>query len=242
MYKLLIADDDSTSLSLLSALNWADFGITVAKSVNNGAEVLNYVKENEVDIILTDIKMPFMDGIELTEKLEQMAPHIIVVVLSGYDDYTYVRHCMKKSNVYDYLLKPIDPDEWRVTFQNIVKMLGGNEFSLDMTKVSKSKKHIVDNAVDYIQKHYAEPLTLSQVADSVYINHTYLSRVIKGELGMGFSDLLNLIRIENAKKFLKDPSYNINRIAEMVGYSSPQYFNHSFKKIVGITPWQYRSK
>lgn len=242
MYKLLIADDDSTSLSLLSALNWEDIGITVVKNVNNGVEVLSYIEKNEADIILTDIKMPFMDGIELTEKLEQIAPHIIVVVLSGYDDYAYVRHCMKKSNVFDYLLKPIDPDEWMATFKNIVKKLDGTEFSLAKIKVSESKKHIVDNAVDYIQRHYSETLTLSNVADYIHINHTYLSRVIKEELGMGFSDLLNLIRIEKAKKLLKNPSYNVNEIANMVGYSSPQYFNHSFKKIVGITPWQYRSK
>ena len=242
MYKLLIADDDSTSLSLLSALNWAEFGITVVKNVNNGNEVLSYIENNDVDIILTDIKMPFMDGIELTEKLEQIDPHITVVVLSGYDDYEYVRHCMKKSNVFDYLLKPLEPDEWKTTFQNIVKKLDGNEFLIETAKVSESKKHIVDNAVDYIQKHYAEPLTLSSVADYIHINHTYLSRVMKDELGMGFSDLVNLIRIENAKKLLKNPSYNVNEVANMVGYSSPQYFNHSFKKIVGITPWQYRSK
>lgn len=242
MYNLLIADDEPKSRSLLSTLNWQSLGINVAKTVNNGIEVLDYVQKNDVDIILTDIKMPFMDGIELAEKLLTLKPEIIVVVLSGYDDYTFVRQCMKKSNVFDYLLKPIDPDEWITTFRNITEKLDGFKIQLDISKTPDSKKHIIDSVLSYVQKHYHEQITLSNVADYVHISHTYLSRTIKEELGMGFSDLLNMIRIEYAKKLLKNPSYKINEIADMVGYSSPQYFTYSFKKQVGQSPWQYRSK
>ena len=242
MYNLLIADDEPKSRTLLSTLNWESLGIHVSKAVNNGLEALDYIQKNDIDIVLTDIKMPFMDGIELAEKLQSIKPEIIVVVLSGYDDYTFVRQCMKKSNVYDYLLKPIDPDEWITTFRNITKKLEGLEIQLDIIKSTDSKKHIIDSVINFVQNHYAEQITLSHVADYIHISHAYLSRVINEELGMGFSDLLNMIRIEYAKKLLKNPSYKINEIADMVGYSSPQYFTYSFKKQVGQSPWQYRSK
>ena len=138
-------------------------------------------------------------------------------------------------------LKPIDPDEWITTFRNITKKLEGLEIQLDIIKSTDSKKHIIDSVINFVQNHYAEQITLSHVANYIHISHAYLSRVINEELGMGFSDLLNMIRIEYAKKLLKESRMTMNEIAQKTGFLSGNVFINIFKKHTGVTPGKYRT-
>lgn len=243
MYKLLIVDDEPGIRNGLTHLNWDTFDIEVATSVENGLAALEYLKSNDVDIVLTDIKMPIMDGLELIQRLDEFDPPIITVALSGYDEFDYVRHCLKHK-VFDYLLKPLDIDEWHMTFEKIVEHLNTltNKDTFNIKLKAHSKNHIVQAAFDYMKQHFNEQLTLTTVAEYIYTNPSYLSRVIKEETGIGFTELLTKLRIEAAKKLLKDPTYKINEIAEQVGYNNPRYFTYTFKKHTGCTPFNYRSE
>ena len=87
MYKLLIADDEPVIRSGISYLDWASLQIEVAASVENGQDAYDFILNNEVDIVLTDVKMPIMDGLELIEKINALDSNIVSIVLSGYDDY-----------------------------------------------------------------------------------------------------------------------------------------------------------
>jgi len=243
MYKLLIVDDEPGIRNGLACLDWNPLNIEVAASVENGLAAMKYLEKNNIDIVITDIKMPVMDGLELIEKLHEFNNNIAIIALSGYDDFEYVKHCLKYS-VFDYLLKPLDIDEWRATFERVVEHLdkiSGKEEN-DIEIKAHSKNHIVQAAFDYMKKHYSEQITLSTVAEHIYANPTYLSRVLKEETGMGFSELLTKLRIEAAKKKLKNPKYKINEISEQVGYMNPRYFTYIFKKYTGCTPYSYRSE
>lgn len=241
MYKLLIADDEPVIRSGISYLDWASLQIEVAASVENGQDAYDFILNNEVDIVLTDVKMPIMDGLELIEKINALDRNIVSIVLSGYDDYEYVRHCLK-NNVFDYLLKPLDIDEWEKTFRSVTKYLAGSDESNMPDIKEHSKSHIIKPMLEYMQEHFCEQLTLSDVAEHIYTNPTYLSRVIKQETGMGFTELLTRMRIEEAKKMLKNPAYKINEISAKVGYINPRYFTYIFKKYTGSTPYNFRSE
>lgn len=250
MYRLLIADDEKSSRDGLVSLNWNEFGISIATVVTNGLDAYNYILTNAVDIVLTDIKMPFMDGIELVRKIHEKFPNIITVILSGYDDYKYLRECLQ-NNVYDYMLKPLNPDELTNTFNYITKTLdervkNTSEPSFQTITLKgdsiNSKKYIINLAQQYIEQHYKEAITLSVLASHIHISPTYLSRILKLELGMGLPDLLNALRVEKAKKMLLNSSLRINDIAEALGYNSTQYFTRTFKKLTGFTPVDYRNK
>ena len=105
---------------------------------------------------------------------------------------------------------------------------------------NKSIKLILRKAMDYIQEHYSEQVTLNEVAENIYVSTFYISRMFKKELGKSFVDYLNDVRIEKSKELLKDIKYKTYEVAEIVGISDPHYFSKLFKKYSGMTPSEYR--
>ncbi len=105
---------------------------------------------------------------------------------------------------------------------------------------NKRIKLMVQKAVDYLNNHYNEPITLGRVAENIYVSSFYLSRMFKKELGKNFIDFLNEIRVEKSKELLKDGKYKTYEIAQLVGFSDSQYFSKTFKKYSNMTPTEYR--
>lgn len=105
---------------------------------------------------------------------------------------------------------------------------------------NKNFRLILQKAVDYLQDHYQEQVTLNEVAEHVYVSTYYISRMFKKELGRNFVDYLNEIRIHKAKELLKNVKYKTYEVAEMVGIPDPHYFSKLFKKYEGLTPTEYR--
>lgn len=241
MYKVLIVDDEPFIREGIAQLPWEMLNIKVTATAANGMEAYKYLKNNEIDLLLTDVKMPFMDGVELIHRLKNEDKDIICIVLSGYDDFEYVRPCLQ-NNVFDYLLKPLDIDDWESTFKKAVNLLKERDTNGNIDIGEHSKKHIIDPALKYMQQHFCEQITLADVANHIYTNPTYLSRIIKQETGMGFTELLTKMRVEAAKKMLRDPIYKINEISEKIGYVNPRSFTSIFKKYTGHTPYSFRSE
>jgi Response regulator containing CheY-like receiver domain and AraC-type DNA-binding domain len=105
---------------------------------------------------------------------------------------------------------------------------------------NKNMKLILRKAVEYLQQHYQEQVTLNEVAEEVFVSTYYISRLFKKETGINFVDYLNEIRIEKAKILLKDVRFKTYEVAESVGIPDAHYFSRLFKKHVGITPSEFR--
>lgn len=105
---------------------------------------------------------------------------------------------------------------------------------------NKNIKMVLRKAIDYINEHYTEQITLNEVAEKIFVSSCYISRMFKKELGKNFVDYLNGLRIEKAKELLKDPKYKTYEIAELVGIPDAHYFSRLFKKYEGLTPTEYR--
>ncbi|MCX7711228.1 MAG: response regulator [Clostridia bacterium] len=106
---------------------------------------------------------------------------------------------------------------------------------------NKKDKKIVEVVKEYVSKHYNEDITLSKVAEIAYVNPNYFCDMFKSQTGENFIDYLTKIRIEKAKALLKDIRIKTYEVGELVGYEDPTYFSKVFKKVVGITPTQYRN-
>lgn len=120
-----------------------------------------------------------------------------------------------------------------------------NEFLTELTseifkRMQRNYKNIVGRVIDLIETHYSENITLGWIAEKVHFNSSYLSRLIKNECNETFTDLLTKYRMEKAKEMLKDPDMKMYEISESVGFSDPHYFSNKFKKIMGVTPTEYR--
>lgn len=100
---------------------------------------------------------------------------------------------------------------------------------------------IVKNALDYMERYYEQRLTLSIVAERIYVSKWHLSRTLNQCMQKNFSTILNTIRVEHAKVFLEEPSLCISDVAERTGFKDVAHFSKVFKKITGISPKQYRN-
>ena len=123
MYKLLIVDDEKqVREGLKRLLPWQDYGITIIGEAINGREALEIIKAQRPDIVLLDIQMPVMNGLELAERIHGQYPECKFVVLSGYNDFARVREAMRYGAV-DYLLKPSGKEEFIRTIEEIIDSL-----------------------------------------------------------------------------------------------------------------------
>lgn len=122
----------------------------------------------------------------------------------------------------------------------IVKVLDAFLDSVYETKNIKNAK-ILSEAMNYIRRNYNNDLSLEKVAQSIYISPYYLSHLFKEELNITFVEYLTMVRVEEAKKLLSDPSMSILAIASEVGYEDASYFSKVFKKTTGLSPNQYRN-
>jgi two-component system, response regulator YesN len=119
MLKVLITDDEmQVRMGLRMKINWEEEGFKIVGEASNGKEAIEWLRTEKIDLVITDMRMPIMDGLELAQHCYEEFPRVKVVVLSGYSDFEYVRGSMKKG-VKDYLLKPVAPDELEETLRKI---------------------------------------------------------------------------------------------------------------------------
>ncbi len=111
MYTIVVADDEAElRQAIIRRVNWEEIGFTVVAEAENGAEALEYVEQLEPDLLLTDIRMPFVSGIELARQVREIRPTTQIAFLSGHDDFVYAQQAIQY-NIISYLLKPISAQE-----------------------------------------------------------------------------------------------------------------------------------
>lgn len=265
MFKLLIAEDVKIVRdTLVHAIHWEDIGIQLLGAVENGQEVLDWLDREELDLLLTDIGMPKMNGLELMEIIKSRNLNIRCIILSGLNEFEHARQAIKLQ-VLDYVLKPIDPEAIEKVLANAVDLLHKErEARLVVKSAEKTaeetlpnlvetmyhvawsgnlkKKKLVDQAAQFIIESYMrKELSLSDVAGAVGLSDKYLNLLFKEVTGMTINHALIRLRMEEAARLLKDPAIKIYEICDRIGYTDQDYFRESFKKQYGVTPSDYRN-
>lgn len=395
MYKLLIADDESRiRKGLRSCMDWNKFNIQIAGEAEDGKMALKLAKDICPEIILLDICMPFINGLEVITRLKDINQYCMIIIITGFDEFEYTHQALKLK-VFDYILKPVNMDnlknvilkavqelskiekqrdysEWtnrklnenssdlkqiflnnwlngELTAQKVINeleffqiKLDGNigmvvikvieRFNLEVSTRSFDKKllgfaieniacellgevvlafhddnnnivvicnadniigwgniesEIIDKiyfylhrmvliekekiianildvknvykkmvvninkkakykpivilAIKYIDDNYnVNDFNIETVADKLKVSSSYISKLLKQEIGLGFVDYLTYVRIKKSIFLMEDPTIKIYEVAEMVGYSNQHYFCKIFKKIIGISPKEYQ--
>lgn len=118
-YKVILVDDEEEAREAIRRrINWEEIGFTVVGTAENGEEALEIAENCEPDVVMTDIQMPFMDGLTLLKKLKERFPDLRSVIFSGYDDFEYAKEAIKLESE-EYILKPVDAEELRKVFMRI---------------------------------------------------------------------------------------------------------------------------
>ena len=119
MYRLIIADDEENIRNgMAHSLPWREWGYEVVALCASGQEVLDQMESARPDVVLSDIRMPGMDGVELMQRLSRDYPQVKIVILSGYSDFKYLNMSIR-NYVAEYLLKPTDVDDFEETFRRL---------------------------------------------------------------------------------------------------------------------------
>lgn len=247
MYRVVLVDDEQLILEGLSrAFPWAQMNCQVVGTACDGLSGLALIRREKPDIVFTDIRMPNMDGLSMLAAIISELPGLQVTVLTAYRDFEYAQQAIRLG-VCRYLLKPSRMEELReaVTFMtgrlDALPAAAPADAEAEPEDVNpEASSFLVREALDYMRSHFAERITLSDVAEHIYVSQWHLSKLINRHTGQSFLDLLGSMRIEEAKRLLADPSLRIHDIAEMVGYADVAHFSKSFKKVVGKTPGEYR--
>lgn len=246
MYKVMLVDDEPIIVEGLSrSIEWERWNCKVAATAHNGIEGKARIEAQQPDIIFMDICMPEMDGLTMIAGIKSQFPNLEVCVLTGFRDFDYAKEAIRLG-VTRFLLKPSNMDEIEeaitVMCANLAKKGITGEENKEEPEISASSSFIVKNALEYMEENYTQKLTLAEVAEKTYVSQWHLSKLLNRHTGKSFSEILNHVRIEQAKKLLKDPSLRIGDISEQVGFLDLAHFSRVFKKQEGVSANEYRNQ
>lgn len=235
MLNILIVDDDYVEREgIKSLISDYRFPFKVLEAENGiiAEEILN---RNSIDILITDIKMPMKNGLELSKMARKTQENLKIVICSGYDDFEYAKSAIKLG-VVNYLLKPLVIDEFLEVMQDITKISLITDNPQNETQESK----VINQVKSILKDNFQRDISLSDVANEVYLSPGYLSILFKKETGMNFSKYLTDYRLHKASYLLTNSNMKINDIADFVGINNSSYFCKIYKNKYGTAPLQYR--
>lgn len=248
MYTMVVVDDEKEiRRGFCTYFPWEEMGFHVAADFASAQEADEYLRSHHVDVLVTDIRMRGMSGIELIQRLRERGDDAEAVVISGYRDFEYARQTMKMS-VRHYLVKPIKYRQIVEVFAEIRATLEAKrgELARETAQAKESARtsegnEIVRRIKAYIHEHY-EDATLEGAAECVRMNPYYLSSYFHQQTGEKFSEYLNASRMKEAARLLLNSSLRIQEIGRRVGYTTPNSFSRSFRQYYKMTPKQYRMR
>lgn len=242
-FSVIVVDDEKLILkNIVRNIEEADSSFKVVATARNGAEALELVKEYTPHVVFTDIRMPVLDGLELTFLIDQQFPSIKKVIVSGYDDFNYAKSALK-NNVSDYLLKPINNDELKTLLLSLRQSLLAelNDSSLLPSSTQQTSKEIVMLVQKFIHTNYRSPIDLNTLSTQFGFSSSYLTKIFVKHANISPLKYLTEYRMTIAKQLFSNPDLSIKSVAELCGYPDPFHFSKLFKKITGESPASYRT-
>lgn len=237
---VIVEDEELVRRGIALAVDWQSVDCTVVGEAANGEEGLEIIRREKPDLIVTDIKMPRLDGIEMLRQLRAEGNAAAVILLTAYSDFAYAQSAVKLGAA-DYLLKPFHDGELEEAVRRLE--LGGGREAAGVELPAGGKSKYVMEVLRYVSGHYAEPdLGISQVAADLGISEGHLSHVFKKETGRTLGSYIADYRIQKAKELLRDCRCKVYEVAEQVGYRDITYFSATFKKAVGMSPSEFQKQ
>ena len=235
---LLVDDEVMIREGFKQLFDWQAHDCEVVGEAGDGMEALTQIDTLRPDIVIMDINIPIMNGLKVIQLSRIKHPNTAFVIVSGYDDFSYCREALRLQ-ITDYILKPVNYEEFGTCIDNLKISLFERRVS-SAAEPEKQEERAITGITRYLQKHLAEEISLSVLAEQFHLNPQYISQLFKSEIGVNFLVYLTNIRMEKAKKLLLSTALSIAEVAEQSGYGDYRVFTKVFKKSEGITPSQYR--
>lgn len=254
IYRVLLVDDETPDLEgLRDLVPWEKFRLVAAWATTSSTEAMEIIEREPVDILVSDIRMPRLSGLDLYARGKEFRPYLSAVFISGYADFAYAKRALEESAA-AYILKPVDDAELSAALKQIVYKLDRvdrrpNTFSseepvanYEITGVRSRDRLIARDIKRVIDEELEKGISLKELAARFGVTPNHLGHVFHEATGDFFSDYLTRRRLEKAKILLKDSQLKIYEVADRLGYKTISHFNRVFKERYGLTPREYRDE
>jgi YesN/AraC family two-component response regulator len=215
-----------------------------AGTAADGEEAVELVESRMPDLLVTDIRMPVLSGLQLVDRIRRTNPDLRIIIISGYSEFEYARKAIELG-VDEYILKPVDLESLRETLLRIRIRLESSaaqvdaEFGLD--GVRPGEADLVRSVSLYLQENFRLPYSLERLAEAFGYKPAYLLRLYRRATGSTPTQDLIHLRIDKAKRLLAGHSQlEVKQVAAAVGYDDPLYFSRLFKRETGLNPTAFK--
>ena len=252
MIKVLIADTNPFDREVLETQAERLFPKKIhCRMVENGRKAVDIAALWGADILLLDMQMPEINGIQTARQILSQRPECQVIFVTECRSFEHACEALKLGAC-DYLLKPVDPEELKPALARAMDRLEDQRLLRSAAPAAETweeplvvEKHsvLMEKVRNYLRHNYMLcNISLDSVSTILNLNASYFSTQFKRSFGVNFVDYLTELRIRAAEELLRDPVHSASEIAHMVGYESANYFARAFKKKTGMTPTQYRRR
>lgn len=238
----LIVDDEPHILKKVKAVIESTFeDYIIVGEIKNGLDALEVIKSRNIDLVITDIRMPEMSGLELAETVQMNYPHIRTIILTGHSEFEYAKKAIQL-NVVDFILKPIDEEDLIKVLAELLVTLS-NERDEDIhlpSSTTLGAEETFELVKQYIQENYLQNITLAEIAAKFNFSQAYLTKIFIKFTGVTPLKYKTSLRINAAKDYLDKTNMSLSDIAEQLGYSDQFAFSKAFKNAENMSPLKYR--
>lgn len=240
--KILLVDDEEIVLKGIQTIisQYGD-GWEITGLCDSGFKALESIKCARPDVVIADIGMPGMSGMEFSEKLVAFDESIIIILLTGYADFKFAQKALTL-RVFEYLVKPTRYTEIIDCLRRAEKKIATCRTGAPAraAEIENTYSQAIEKALAYIEEHYAEDISLKVVSGQAFLSPWYFSELFKKEVGKSLTDYILHLRIMKAKSLIANKALPLYQIASMVGINTPGYFSQIYRKATGLSPKEYR--
>ena len=244
---LLLVEDNEELLFLMEKILSKHYHVLIAK---DGLEALNVIKDNEIDIIISDVMMPEMDGLEFCRALKSNleTSHIPIILLTAKNTVEDRIECYN-AGADGYISKPFELKILEARINNFImhkknkqeEFRSNVEVNIDSLEPSSIDKEFLDKVISVINSNMSEgDFDVVQLADALAVSKSSLYRKMKIATGLSPIEFIRNIRLKHGSQLLKDKSISVAEVAYECGFSNPKYFATCFKEEFGVTPKEYQ--
>ncbi len=273
MYRILIAEDELIERTVLKKTLQKKFGESCeVLEAENGREALQIFHSTEIHVVILDIEMPGIKGIEVAEIMRKEKKGFCIIFLTAYDKFEYAKRAIAVRAM-EYLLKPYSDRELIGVVEEALHLFhkqGENEkendtqreldenYFMEASQTIENESDgsyaepeegnltrlsvLVSMVEDYIRNNYRKEITMQDAARAINYSEPYFCKMFKQQFGQNFTAYLKEFRVEEAKKLLHQPDVNVKEIGKRVGYPDSNYFARVFRGITGESPTEYRMR
>ena len=243
---MIVDDEPEIGRGINDSVDWAALGMKVAAICTDSAEALARALSLNPDIIVSDIYMPGINGLDLADRLRLEGCNSRFIFISAYSEVEYFKHAFKV-NAVDYILKPIDINELITVLaaQNmeIRKQRGEGVAKLPDPNTGNPASSVVRRVSAYVRENLGSRLTISVISKACYLSPNYLCYLFRKETGLTINEYITAQRMRKACELLRqNRKIYVSEVAAHVGYHDAAYFSRQFKISIGCTPQEYQEE